>query len=68
MDKENNSGNHDVKKKDNEQVGHNQGDQKEQHQRTRGGPSIEKGRWINMGRRRNCIHRRKSINSKQQED
>ena len=69
MNKKNNSRNYDVRKKDNSrQVRYNQEDQKEQHQRTRGGPSIEEERWINIGRRWNCIHERKSIYSKQQKD
>ena len=52
MDKKNDSRNYNVRKKDNSrQVRYNQGDQNKQHQRTRSGPSIEKGRWINMGRR-----------------
>ena len=45
MDKENNSGNYNIKKEDNSgQVRHSQGDQKKQHQKTRGGPSVEKKR------------------------
>ena len=45
IDKENDSENYDARKEDNSrQVRHNQEDQKKQHQRTRGGPSVEKGR------------------------
>ena len=69
MDKENDSGNYDVKKEDDSGwVRHSQGDQKIQHLRTRGGPSIEKWRQINMERRWNCIYGRKNICFKQQQD
>ena len=69
MDKENDSRNYDARKEDDSRwVRHNQGDQKKQHQRTRGGPNAEKERQINIGRRWNCIHERKNIHSKRQED
>ena len=43
MNKENNSGNYDTKKKDDSrQVRRSQEDQKKQHLRIRGGPSIKK--------------------------
>jgi len=45
MNKENDSGNYNARKEDDSRrVRHNQEDQKKQHQRTRGGPSVEKGK------------------------
>ena len=69
MDKENDSRNYDARKKDDSRwVRYNQEDQKKQYQRTRGGPSVKKGKQINIGRRWNCIYRKKNIRSKQQQD
>ena len=69
MDKENDSRNYDTRKEDNSgRVRHNQKNQKKQYQKTRGSPSVEKERQINIGRRWNCIYGRKNIHSKQQED
>ena len=52
MDEKNDSRNYNARKEDNSGwVRYNQGNQKKQHQRTRGGPDIEKERQINMERR-----------------